>query len=593
MLVRFRLRALAASGRLPVAILAALAPWSASAVVPDAGGAEPPEEVRALALPEATERRVESMSQVATGALVEDRDPEEAMRHYLRAIELDTSYSALAEQLAAMHLQLGEVPEALAVLKDSLKRNPGDASLRLRIAEIYLGELAKYELAERYAREALELEPDLIGPYQILYTIYRGTDRARRARDILDQAGRRKSEDPLFWAGLGDLWSRQLFMDGKLREPEAAAPALAHYRKAFELGRQDPAVLLRALDFFIATRSFDDAIACGQRLLVLQPSDIVTRQKLALSLAGAGREDEAMAQLDLVVAENATSLPAYRAHAEILMARALRLAGEGRNEEALADQRRALDKFEKALALSGDDPASFVQLADLSLKCGQPDRAVRWLGAGREKFDRLPEFPFLEGQVLAQLKRWREALDAMNVAAQLARAHNPSFLNAEFHFQHGILAERSGDHDAAAAHFQACLDLEPQHGGALNYLGYMWAERGENLAEAERLIRSALDVEPDNPAYLDSLGWVLYRQGRYHEALPPIERAIKLLPAQDPTVEEHHGDVLSKLGRAPDALKAWERAASLEGASPALADKLRSARSALGLSTAEARPIKP
>ncbi len=593
MLGSFRLRVSAARC---LATLVACATWGVPGVraqMADGGLMTEPVPPIDLSLPEQTERRVASMGHVAAGVLAEDEDPEAAMRHYVKALDLDASYSALAEQLAVMHLRQGQVPEALAVLKDSLKRNPQNASLCLRIAEIYQGELVKYDLAERYAKQALRIAPDLIGPYQILYTIYRGSDRAAQARQILDQAARRQTKDPAFWAGLGDLWARQLFMDGKLRQPEAAAPALAHYRKAFDLGRQDPSVMVRALDFFFASRSFDDAIACAQRILLLEPSDLLTRQKLAMALAGAGREDEAMHELDLVVAENPTSLLAYRTHGQILLERAERHAGQGREEEARSDERRALDKLEKALALSDDDPSNFVQLADLCFKTGQPERAVRWLSEGRAKFNRLPEFPFLEGQVLAHLKRWREAQDAMNLSAGLARQYNPAFLNAEFYFQHGITAERSGDHAAADAHFRACLGIEPNHGGALNYLGYMWADRGENLAEAEELVRRALALEPDNPAYLDSLGWTLYRQGRYQEALPPIERAAKLLPTPDSTVVEHLGDVLRKLGRTSEAVKAWETAASLEGASSGLADKLKSARSALGLSAAGTKPVQP
>jgi Flp pilus assembly protein TadD len=182
----------------------------------------------------------------------------------------------------------------------------------------------------------------------------------------------------------------------------------------------------------------------------------------------------------------------------------------------------------------------------------------------------------------------------MDVAAALAARYQPSFLNAEFYFQHGVVAERADQHEDAVKHFLSCLEMDDRHAGALNYLGYMWAERGENLADAEKFIRRALESEPDNAAYLDSLGWALYQQGRFHEALEPLERAAKLSAADpDPTIEEHLGDVFEKLGRRKEAVEAWERAAALEGASEGVAGKLQAARAGKAALSEEAKAAKP
>ncbi len=550
-----------------------------SALVADAGLSSEPVEAVAESLPDAAARRAEAMARVAAGSLAEDDGPDAALPHYERALDLDPANAPLAQQVASILLQRGEVPEALAVLKDAYKHNPGSAPLALRIAGIYVVSLRKFEPAGRYAMQALQSSPDLIEPYQLLYSIHRAAGRSDAAESLLRQAGERRNEDPAFWAGLGDLCMRQMLMEGTPRNEDVSATALAHYRRAAELGRQDAAVLMRALNFFFGGRHIEDAVSCARRLLVLQPSDTASREKLALALVSLGRDDEAVAELEAVVAENPASLLAYRAHGEILLRR--------------GDTKNAVAKFEKALALHDEDPRLYLELVDLCLKDGDAERAAHWLGEARDKFTRLPELPFYEGQLLAQLKRWREALNAFNLAADLAARHQPSFLNADFHFQHGVMAERAGDHAEAAKHFQACLALDTGHADALNYLGYMWAERGENLAAAESYIRRALEREPDNAAFLDSLGWVLHQQGRYHEALAPLERAAKIAGRPDPAIEEHLGDVLEKLGRRHEAVKAWERAAALEGASPGLPAKLQSARSILGLPAAEAKAGKP
>lgn len=521
----------------------------------------------------AAERRAEAMARVAAGYLAAEKGPDEAMAHYLRAMELDWSNAALAQELSAMHLQRDEVPEALAVLKDSLKHNPQSAELALRIAGVYVVSLRKLEPAERYAKQALAAAPDTIEPYQMLYSVYRAGGRSDQAEAVLARAAARKNDDPLFWAGLGDLTTRHLLGEGKLRDEAASAVVAGYYRRAAESGRQDATVQLRALNYFFASGNMADAEAAGRRLLVLQPSDTSSREKLALAILAQGREDEAIVEMEAVIAENPASLIAYRTHGDILLRR--------------GDVSGALSKFEKALLLHDEDPRLYLEVVELCVRNENLDRAVWWLGQARSRYDRLPDLPLYEGQILGHLKRWREALNAFNAAAELAAQHQPSLLTADFHFQHGVMAERSGEHDAAVRHFRACLQRDPNHAGAMNYLGYMWAERGENLAEAETFIRRAVEMEPENAAYLDSLGWVLYQQGRFHEALVPLEQAAKLsADAPDATIEEHLGDVLDKLGRRNEAVKAWERAASLGGGSVGLAAKLQAARGAPAAETA-------
>ncbi len=549
---------------------------SCRALVADAGVGEDDPVPSELSLPSSVAKRVEVMAHVAAAALAEEDNPGQAEKHKRRALDLDPSNITVAQGLATIHLGREQVPEALGVLKDALSRNPQSADIALRIASIYVVKLRKFDLAERYAKQALRAAPDSIDPYQTLYSIYRANNRGTEAAAILGQAARRKdNKDADFWAGLGDL--RELHDRGKNAESarEDEAPALTCYRRAAELGRNDAAVLLRAHNYFFAYGHLEDAVSSAQRLLILQPSDTLTRERLAFALNALGRQEEALAELETVVNDNPASLAAYREHGRILLER--------------GDFPGALQKFEKALLLNDEDPRLYLQLVELCIKSGDNKRAVWWLSKARGKFTRLPELPYYEGQILGQMKRWKEALLAFDMAANLAAQYQPSFLSAEFHFQHGVTAERAGEREQAEKHFRACLALDEKFSPALNYLGYMWAEKGQNLAEAEQFIRRALEQEPDNAAYLDSLGWVLYQQGRYQEALPPLEAAAAALGEPDPVVHEHLGDLYDKLGRRTDAIASWDKAVAMEGASKELPAKLQAARGGTAAERNEAK----
>jgi tetratricopeptide (TPR) repeat protein len=120
----------------------------------------------------------------------------------------------------------------------------------------------------------------------------------------------------------------------------------------------------------------------------------------------------------------------------------------------------------------------------------------------------------------------------------------------------GAGLERQKRFDQSEAAFRKVLELDPKNAGALNYLGYMLADRNVRLEEAYDLIKRAVDLEPENGAYLDSLGWVYYRQGKLDDARGLLERALDRM--QDPTVHDHLGDVYLKLGKTKEAIAQWQ-----------------------------------
>ncbi len=115
----------------------------------------------------------------------------------------------------------------------------------------------------------------------------------------------------------------------------------------------------------------------------------------------------------------------------------------------------------------------------------------------------------------------------------------------------------------AEADLKRAVEIAPEEPTTLNYLGYSWAERGENLDEAFKLIEKAVALAPNSGAIIDSLGWAHYQLGRYDEALPHLEQAASLEPA-DPTITDHLGDVYARLGRTVEAEFQWRRALELE-----------------------------
>ncbi|HZQ48500.1 MAG TPA: tetratricopeptide repeat protein, partial [Verrucomicrobiae bacterium] len=159
---------------------------------------------------------------------------------------------------------------------------------------------------------------------------------------------------------------------------------------------------------------------------------------------------------------------------------------------------------------------------------------------------------------------YTNALSRFTSAEVIARATEPARLNKYFYFEQGSTYERKGDLDQAEQCFEKSLALEPDFPEALNYLGYMLAERGIKLSHAHELIEKAVKLQPKSAAYVDSLGWVLYKLDRPQEALAQIQKAIALSEEVDPTLYDHLGDIYAALKEPGKARDAWRKSLAVE-----------------------------
>ena len=142
---------------------------------------------------------------------------------------------------------------------------------------------------------------------------------------------------------------------------------------------------------------------------------------------------------------------------------------------------------------------------------------------------------------------------------------NPSDKQAA-KFMLGAIYSGEKKFDLAEAEFRKLIDANPKDASALNFLGYILADRGIRLDEAVSLIQRAVAQEPANSAYLDSMGWAYYKQNKLAEAQDYLQKAVGG-DGHDPTMLSHLGDVYLKLGynqRAADlferSLAEWQKA---------------------------------
>jgi tetratricopeptide (TPR) repeat protein len=220
------------------------------------------------------------------------------------------------------------------------------------------------------------------------------------------------------------------------------------------------------------------------------------------------------------------------------------------------------DALQVLLVVNSDDPLIPVirlQRAALTEKLGHAEEAVRELQGIAADYPASPLPAMREGDILRGKQRFADAIAAYDRA--IARIPAPGPNDWLVFYDRGIAYERSHQWSKAEADFQHALTLAPDQPFVLNYLGYSWADMGQNLAQARQMIEKAAQRRPNDGAIVDSLGWVMLRQGQTTEAVTTLERAVELDP-EDASINGHLGDAYLAAGRKLEATYQWRRALS-------------------------------
>ena len=276
---------------------------------------------------------------------------------------------------------------------------------------------------------------------------------------------------------------------------------------------QDRILIQTSLAFvYQDAREFDKSAELFQTIIRENPEDDLTRLRLTYVFKESGQLEKALALSEELLSKCWDSSYEENSHKKhYLIARAQVLS--------------AADQLEKASELLKDQRSHY------------PD----------------PEELYLVGsQLHLEHKSYRRAQQMIETAI----SQYPD--SEKLRFQLAAIHERQDEFEQAEILFRKMLEKNPEHAGVLNYLGYMLADRGVQLAEALGYIERALEIDPHNGAYLDSLGWVYFRLNELEKAELNLTQAARSNDA-DPTILDHLGDLYSRLGQYREAHEYYER----------------------------------
>ena len=515
---------------------------------------------------------------------------QEAADYLAQALEIDPENTQVAERAFAMALMSGNVHRAAQLASDKIK--PDSAVHPLSVVTRAVDALAS-DPASPGGKTALRLlsSNTVSGPYQ------------NAALLML----------PLAAAAAGD-WDTALALPASEGNAAVALFAQANQALLYErAGRKaDAAKLYQAL---IAADQ-------GGNYLTLAYGAFLERQ---------GQRQEAKAIYDAALlgdpqnqlAKDALSRLQARkpgpplatirqTAASLMMASAMAASNQRQSQASLVFVQLALrldPKRDEAILMAGEllganrdhDSARsmFAKVSEKSPQYVQARSRMAWslnqsgdtnaaIALARETVAKNPS-NIIALSTLADILRVNSLFEESIIVVNQLIANKPEPSWGDY-FSRGVSLDRVGRWTEAEKDLKKAFEMNPNEPDVLNYLGYSWIERGENLEQAVELVKRAVAARPDSGAITDSLGWGYYKLGNFQLAVELLERAAQL-DASDPDLNNHLGDAYWQVGRKIEAQFQWNRVLTL---SPS--DKLKGeveAKLVSGLPALKPMPLAP
>lgn len=204
-------------------------------------------------------------------------------------------------------------------------------------------------------------------------------------------------------------------------------------------------------------------------------------------------------------------------------------------------------------------------------RSGRLDKAVQLLETLTKDTNHAYTAYLTKGDILRENLHYEDAISAYSNAIKLVENLDSSHWGVLF--ARGASHERLKQWGQAEKDLQHALKLSEEQPEVLNYLGYLWLERGKRINEAKAMIARAFAQRPNDPQIMDSMGWAYYLTGEYGKAARLLEKALTMIPS-DPTINDHLGDVYWQQGRKNEARFQWERSLTFSPA-PEQADAIK------------------
>jgi tetratricopeptide (TPR) repeat protein len=503
---------------------------------------------------------------------VDENMLKKAIEQYQKIAELSPKDTDTWLMLGRLQKIASNSVESEKAYKKVLEQEPENEDALTGLAMVYV-DLGNNKAASDLLRRVAEKSPSLrtltalAGAYEQMHDYPLAAETLKKTLEVAP----------------GNIEIKRAYAEDLLRS-DKLAEALQTYQEVVTEDPRDAQSYLRMSQIYRQQRDFAKAHEAAGKAKAIDPANMEVQYNEVNLLDAEGKTSQAISLLQQLLTDSkkrSYQAPEKANRVMLLERLALLYRGNDQPKEAIETFRQEAEVDPDTGARTSANIIDTLRMAkdfkkatdeaDAAVKKYPDDRLVRMVHAslladlGKTNEAAAEMTKLLDGkndretyvslaQVYEKGKNFPEMAKALDAAEKLSNSKDDK---EDIAFRRGAMYEREKKYDLAEQEFRKVLELNPSNASALNYLGYMLADRNLRLPEAQQMVSKALAADPANGAYLDSLGWVYYRMDKLQEAETYLLQAMERY-AKDPTVHDHLGDVYFKEGRIRDAIKQWD-----------------------------------
>jgi tetratricopeptide (TPR) repeat protein len=503
---------------------------------------------------------------------VDENMLKKAIEQYQKIAELSPKDTDTWLMLGRLQKIASNSVESEKAYKKVLEQEPENEDALTGLAMVYV-DLGNNKAASDLLRRVAEKSPSLrtltalAGAYEQMHDYPLAAETLKKTLEVAP----------------GNIEIKRAYAEDLLRS-DKLAEALQTYQEVVAEDPRDAQSYLRMSQIYRQQRDFAKAHEAAGKAKAIDPANMEVQYNEVNLLDAEGKTSQAISLLQQMLTDSkkrSYQAPEKANRVMLLERLALLYRGNDQPKEAIETFRQEAEVDPDTGARTSANIIDTLRMAkdfkkatdeaDAAVKKYPDDRLVRMVHAslladlGKTNEAAAEMTKLLDGkndretyvslaQVYEKGKNFPEMAKALDAAEKLSNSKDDK---EDIAFRRGAMYEREKKYDLAEQEFRKVLELNPSNASALNYLGYMLADRNLRLPEAQQMVSKALAADPANGAYLDSLGWVYYRMDKLQEAETYLLQAMERY-AKDPTVHDHLGDVYFKEGRIRDAIKQWD-----------------------------------
>ncbi|HLH32665.1 MAG TPA: tetratricopeptide repeat protein [Terriglobia bacterium] len=471
-------------------------------------------------------------------------DRDKATEIYKEILRTEPGSEEAVTSLAKLYMDAGDQKDAINLLEQFVMQHPDSDTALQTLGEAYtdLQEFAK--AADAYKRAA-QLDPDDIEIKKAEAEAMFRAEKIDEATKLYQDLAKAAPDDGLSLLRLGQIYRSQ----GKYEQ------ARQNLQKAAQAFPDNVEIQFNIVMVDRDEGHLEDALKRANDILKKTEKsngryNETEKQNRRIFLINQGMINQTLGNYDAAV----------KTFQEV---KNLTNEKDGRIDALIIETYRMSRNLDKALQYSdqslADNPGNRqlqIVHADLIAEKGKVDDGIKALQQLQKGNDEDLDVLSSMVSVYQRAKKYDQAQNVLNTAIQ-------RFPNEEqVYFLQGSLDEKQKKYPEAEKAFRKALEIQKDDPAVMNYLGFMFADRGVRLDEAQSLVEKAVKAEPSNGAYLDSLGWVYFKQNKMDLAEEYLKKAI-IFVNTDSSIHDHMGDLYFKTKRYDDARNEWNKSIQL------------------------------